>query len=202
VLEAMRVPSFWPLLATFFVCGYTSNGMVLTHFMPHALQHNFSELQASAALGVMGAMDVLGTVGSGWVRDRFGCRGPLAVYYSVRAASLVFLLAVWNLPSLHLWAAIFGLNYISTVPPTTALTANIFGRYSIGELSGWIFFSHQVGAALGATIAGWIYELTGAYTLAFVSAAGLGLVAAGLTLAIREVPIVPQPGPVAAPATS
>src|SRR5439155_187735 len=146
------VPQFWLLMATFFVCGYTSNGMVLTHFMPHALEHNFSELQASTALGVMGAMNVLGTVGSGWICDRFGRRGPLAFYYFVRGLSLLFLLYVWNAPSLHLWAAIFGLNYISTVPPTTTLIANIFGRYSVGELSGWIFFSHQVGAALGAAI--------------------------------------------------
>ncbi|MBI2017384.1 MAG: MFS transporter, partial [Candidatus Rokubacteria bacterium] len=103
---------------------------------------------------------------------------------------------------LHLWAAVFGLNYISTVPPTTTLTANIFGRYSVGELSGWIFFSHQVGAALGAALAGWIYELTGAYTIAFVSAAFMGIVAAGLALAIREEPIGSRPVPVPVPAAS
>src|SRR6059036_3399803 len=199
---ATGVPQFWLLMATFFVCGYTSNGMVLTHFMPHALEHNFSELQAGTALGVMGAMNVLGTVGSGWICDRFGRRGPLAFYYFVRGLSLLFLLYVWNAPSLHLWAAIFGLNYISTVPPTTTLTANIFGRYSVGELSGWIFFAHQVGAALGAALAGWIYEWTGAYTIAFVSAALMGFLAAGLALAIREEPIASRPMGSPAPAIS
>src|SRR3989441_2824788 len=193
VLDALGVPQFWLLMATFFVCGYTSNGMVLTHFMPHALEHNFSELQASTALGVMGAMNVLGTVGSGWICDRFGRRGPLAFYYFVRGLSLLFLLYVWNAPSLHLWAAIFGLNYISTVPPTTTLTANIFGRYSVGELSGWIFFSHQVGSALGAAIAGWVFEWTGSYSPAFVSAAVLAIIAAGLALAIREEPVRARP---------
>ncbi len=202
VLDALGVPQFWLLMATFFVCGYTSNGMVLTHFMPHALEHNFSELQASTALGVMGAMNVLGTVGSGWICDRFGRRGPLAFYYFVRGLSLLFLLYVWNAPSLHLWAAIFGLNYISTVPPTTTLTANIFGRYSVGELSGWIFFSHQVGAALGAALAGWIYEWTGTYTIAFVSAALMALLAAGLALAIREEPMPSRPMRSPAPAVS
>jgi MFS family permease len=202
VVEALQVPQFWLLLATFFVCGYTSNGMVLTHFMPHALEHNFSEIQASTALGVMGAMNVLGTIGSGWICDRFGRRGPLAFYYFVRGLSLLFLLYVWNAPSLHLWAAIFGLNYISTVPPTTTLTANIFGRYSVGELSGWIFFSHQVGAALGAALAGWIYEWTGTYSIAFVSAALMGFVAAGLALAIREEPITRSPLGSPAPATT
>ena len=202
VTDAMQFPQFWLLMATFFVCGYTSNGIVLTHFMPHALEHNFSELQASTALGVMGAMNVLGTLGSGWICDRVGRRGPLATYYFVRGLSLLFLLYVWNAPSLHVWAAVFGLNYISTVPPTTTLTANIFGRYSVGELSGWIFFAHQVGAALGAALAGWIYEWTGTYSIAFVSAALMALLAAGLALAIREEPIASRPAGAPAPAAA
>jgi MFS family permease len=191
--DAAHTVPFWLLMGTFFVCGYTSNGMVLTHFMPHALEHNFTAMQASAALGVMGAMNVLGTLGSGWVCDRVGRRLPLALYYFVRGLSLLFLLYVWNVPSLHVWAALFGLNYISTVPPTTTLTANIYGRYSVGELSGWIFFSHQVGSALGAALAGWLFEWTGSYASAFVSAAVLAFIAAGLALAIREVPIARQP---------
>jgi MFS family permease len=191
--EAMQVPAFWLLMATFFVCGYTSNGLVLTHLVPHAAEHGFSEMQAAQALGVMGALNVVGTVASGWICDRFGRRGPLAVYYFVRGCSLLFLLYVWNVPSLHLFAAIFGLNYISTVPPTTTLTANIFGRYSVGTLSGWIFFSHQVGAALGAAIGGLLFDLTGSYAWAFVSAAGLALVAAALALAIKEEPLAVRP---------
>src|SRR5205085_2335968 len=145
-------------------------------------------MQASTALGVMGAMNMIGTLGSGWLCDRLGRRGPLAFYYFVRGLSLIFLLYVWDVPSLHLWAALFGLNYISTNPPTFTLTANIYGRYSVGELSGWIFFAHQVGAALGAALAGWIYELTGSYGPAFVSAAVMGFVAAGLALMIRAAP--------------
>ena len=200
VMEAARTPQFWLLMATFFVCGYTSNGMVLTHFMPHALEHNFTQFQASAALGVMGAMNIVGTIGSGWICDRVGRRVPLATYYFVRGLSLVFLLYVWNVPSLHIWAALFGLNYISTVPPTTTLTANIFGRYSVGELSGWIFFSHQGGAALGAAIAGWVFEWTGSYAGAFVSAALMAFAAAGMSLAIREERVTGRPTPTASPA--
>ena len=193
VAEAAHTLPFWLLMATFFVCGYTSNGMVLTHFMPHALEHNFTTFQASAALGVMGAMNVVGTVASGWICDRFGRRGPLATYYFVRGVSLVFLLYVWNVPSLHLWAALFGLNYISTVPPTTTLTANIYGRFSVGELSGWIFFAHQVGAALGAALAGLLFEWTGSYASAFVSAAVMAFLASGLALMIREAPVRARP---------
>jgi MFS family permease len=202
VSEAAQTLPFWLLMGSFFVCGYTSNGMVLTHFMPHALEHNFSELQASIALAVMGAMNVVGTIASGWICDRFGRRGPLAFFYFFRGVSLLFLLYVWNAPSLHVWAAVFGLNYISTVPPTTTLTANIFGRYSVGELSGWIFLSHQVGSALGAALAGWIYEWTGGYEIAFVTAAIMGIVASGLALAIREEPVTSRPAAIPAPATS
>jgi MFS family permease len=200
VTEAARSPQFWLLMGSFFVCGYTTFGVVLTHFVPHALEHNFTQLQASSALGVMGAMNVLGTIGSGWFCDRFGRRGPLATYYFVRGLSLLFLLYVWDAPSLYVWAAIFGLNYISTVPPTTALTATIFGRYSVGELSGWIYFSHQVGASLGALLAGWIFEWTGSYGSAFVSGAVLAFIAAALVLAIREEPATLRPTTAAVPA--
>jgi MFS family permease len=202
VLEAAHSPQFWLLLSTFFVCGYTTGGLVMTHFMPHALEHNFTNFQASTALGIMGMMNVVGTIASGWLCDRFGRRGPLATYYFLRGVSLIFLLYVWNVPSLHIWAAIFGLNFISTVPPTTTLTANIFGRYSVGELSGWIFFSHQVGAAIAAALAGWIYEVYGGYGPAFVSAGVLAFIAAGLTLLIRERSVARRPMVTAAPATA
>ncbi len=197
--EAMGYPAFWLLAGTFFVCGYTSNGMVLTHLVPHAAEHGFSEMHAAQALGVMGAMNIVGTVLSGWICDRFGRKGPLAFYYGVRGLSLLFLLYVWNVPSLHIFAAVFGLNYISTVPPTTTLTANIFGRYSVGTLSGWIFFSHQVGSALGAAAGGWIFDLTGSYSWAFISSAVLAFVASGLSLAIKEESIskTPTPSPAA-----
>jgi MFS family permease len=201
IFEAAQHPQFWLLAVTSFVCGYTSVGLILTHFVPHALEHHFSQLEASTALAIMGSMNVAGTLASGWLCDRFGRRGPLATYYLIRGLSLVFLLYVWNAPSLHLWAAIFGLNWVSTVPPTTTLTASIFGRYSVGELSGWIFFAHQVGAALSAATAGWIYEISGSYGPAFLSAALLAMLAAALTLLIRDEPITTRPM-AAAPASA
>ena len=200
VSEAMTYPAFWLLAGTFFICGYTSNGMVLTHLVPHAAEHGFSEMHAAQALGVMGAMTMLGTIMSGWICDRFGRKGPLAFYYGVRGLSLIFLLYVWNVPSLHLFAAIFGLNYISTVPPTTTLTANIFGRFSVGVLSGWIYFAHQVGSALGAATGGWIFDYTGSYSWAFISSAILAFVASGLSLIIKEENVAKTPTPSPAPA--
>jgi predicted MFS family arabinose efflux permease len=173
--------------------------MVLTHLVPHAAEHGFSEMHAAQALGVMGAMNIVGTILSGWICDRFGRKGPLAFYYGVRGLSLLFLLYIWNVPSLHIFAAVFGLNYISTVPPTTTLTANIFGRYSVGVLSGWIFFAHQVGSALGAAAGGWIFDFTGSYQWAFVSAALMAFLASGLSLAIKEEPVSQAPTPSPAP---
>jgi MFS family permease len=193
VSEAMGIPAFWLLAITFFVCGYTSNGLVLTHLIPHAAEHGFSEMHAAQALGLMGAMNIVGTVLSGWICDRYGRKGPLAFYYGVRGLSLIFLLYVWNVPSLHIFAAIFGLNYISTVPPTTTLTANIFGRLSVGALSGWIYFSHQAGSAIGAWAGGAIFDITGSYSWAFLSAAVMAFVAAGLSLLIKEVPVGARP---------
>jgi len=188
IVEAAHVPAFWLLVTSYFICGYTSGGLVGTHLIPHAVEHGFTEMAAAQALGVMGATSILGTIASGWICDRFGRKGPLAWYYLVRGLSLLFLLVVWDVPSLDLFAAILGLNWFSTVPPTTTLTANIFGRNSVGELSGWIFLAHQVGAALAASIGGFIHDATGSYLWAFVSAALLAFVAAGLTLAIREEP--------------
>ncbi|MGH7322434.1 MAG: MFS transporter [Candidatus Rokuibacteriota bacterium] len=193
VREAAGTSPFWLLAGSFWVCGYTSSGLVLTHLIPHATEHGFHATHAAQALGIMGALNVVGTVASGWVCDRFGQKGPLAVYYLLRGLSLVFLPWVGTLPGLFAFAAIFGLNYISTVPPTTALTAKIYGRFSVGELSGWIFFSHQLGSAVGSLVGGYLYDRFGDYTLAFHSAALLAFVATALVLAIREEPAAGRP---------
>ncbi|MET0850961.1 MAG: MFS transporter, partial [Candidatus Rokuibacteriota bacterium] len=196
--EALRVPAFWLLMITFFVCGYTTGGLVITHLVPHTSEHGFSEMDAARALGVMGAMNIVGTISSGWLCDRFGPKRPLAVYYFVRGVSLLFLPYVSNMPGLYLFAAVFGLNFISTVPATTALTARIFGRLSVGALSGWILFAHQVGAAMGAALAGWLFDATHSYTWAFISGAALATLAAAMSLAIDERPVSRKP--TAAPA--
>lgn len=186
VSEAVRSPDFWYLAGGFFICGYTSNGMIGTHVVPHAVDRGLGEMTAAAALGLMGAMNVVGTLASGYLCDRFGKKVPLACFYFFRGVSILYLVAVDTPLSLNLWAVLFGLNYISTVPPTSTLTTDLFGRFSVGVLFGWIFLSHQVGAAAGAWIGGRLFDTTGSYTAAFLSAAVLGFVAAGHSLMIRE----------------
>jgi MFS family permease len=206
MLQAARSMPFWLLAGSFWVCGYTTTGLVLTHFIPHATEHGFHAAHAAQALGVMGALNIAGTIGSGWLSDRFGPKLPLALYYGLRGLSLLFLPFVNTTVSLFAFAAIFGANYISTVPATTALTAKIYGRYSVGELSGWIFLSHQIGAAVGSITGGYLYDRTGTYTLAFYSAAVLAFLATAMVAFIRERPLdgraVPPTGrPQVAPAT-
>jgi MFS family permease len=191
--EAAHVPAFWLLASTYSVCGYTSVGLIQTHLAPHAAHHGFSPMQAATALGILGAMNVVGTLISGWCCDRFGAKPPLVFSYALRGAALVYLLFVQTVPTFYAFAVVFGLNWISTVPATTALTARIFGAASVGTLSGWITFAHQVGAALGAAAGGWIFEATDSYTWAFLSAAALAFVASGLALAIRDEPLAGRP---------
>jgi predicted MFS family arabinose efflux permease len=186
IRQAIRTFPFWLLAGSFWVCGYTTSGLVLTHLIPHATEHGFYPNQAAQALGVMGALNIVGTLASGWVCDRFGAKGPLAGYYLLRGLSLLFLPFVGTLPGLFAFAAIYGLNYISTVPATTSLIARIYGRYSVGELAGWIFLSHQVGAAVGSFLGGYAYDRFHNYTLAFHSAAALAFLAVGLVLLIPE----------------
>ena len=181
---AVRTTDFWLLAGSFFICGYTSNGLVGTHLIPHAVEHGFTAVTAASAVGVMGAMNIVGTLSSGWLSDRFDNRKLLAGYYAFRAISLAALPLVIEARGLYLFAIVYGLDWIATVPPTANLTAQIFGRASLGTIYGWIFFSHMAGAAIAAYLGGYFHEVLGDYHLMFVSAALLGFVAAGLALRI------------------
>jgi MFS family permease len=182
--EALRNRDFWLLAGSFFVCGYTSNGLVGTHLIPHAVEHGFTAQAAAGALGVIGMMNIVGTTASGWLTDRFDPRKLLCCYYGFRALSLAALPLILDIPSLMVFAVVFGLDYIATVPPTVKLATAAFGRASIGRIFGWIFFAHMVGAGLAAYGGGFFHDLLGDYHLMFISAAVLGLIAAGLSLGI------------------
>lgn len=181
---ALRTTDFWLLAGSFFICGYTTNGLVGTHLIPHAIEHGFTTVTAASAVGAMGAMNIVGTLGSGWLSDRFDNRKLLAAYYGFRAISLSLLPLVFDTQGLYIFAIIYGLDWIATVPPTANLVAAIFGRASLGTVYGWVFFSHMVGAALAAYLGGYAHTILGDYHLMFISAALFGVVAAGLALRI------------------
>jgi sugar phosphate permease len=183
--EAVRTGDFWLLASTFFVCGFTSVGLIGAHFIPHATEHGFSEAQAAGILSLIGAMNVVGTLASGWLCDRYPPRMLLATYYFVRALSLIVLPFITNLPFMSVFAVFFGLDYIATVPPTVMLTADRFGRRSVGSIYGWITFAHMVGGAIASYVAGYIHDVADEYTIAFYLAGVLGLLAAMMAFGIN-----------------
>lgn len=183
--QALRSPAFWLLSATFFVCGASSNGLIGTHFIPYAIDCGISQVTAASALAMMGMFNFVGTIGSGWLTDRFDPRRLLLIYYGFRGLSLILLPFVQNSFGLTLFAVLFGLDYIATVPPTTALVADLFGRKHVGTVFGWVFCAHQIGAALAAWIGGVARDSLGDYMMAFVIAGVMAITAGVLALMIR-----------------
>ncbi|HTD64098.1 MAG TPA: MFS transporter [Verrucomicrobiae bacterium] len=194
--QAMRTRDFWLLAGSFFVCGYTSNGLVGTHLIPHAIDHGFTEVTAASAVALLGSMNIVGTLASGWLTDRFDNRRLLAAYYGFRAMSLFALPVIYDVKWLLLFAFVYGVDWIATVPPTANLVATIYGRASLGTIYGWIFFSHMVGAAIAAFAGGFFRDLLGDYHLMFISAGILGFVAVSLALRISTPAVTRMPAPV------
>ena len=196
--EAIRTRDFWLLALTFAVCGFTTVGLIGTHFLPFAAEQGYSEGQAAALLSIIGGMNIVGTVSAGWLCDRYSPRRLLAGYYFLRALSLLALpalAATTSLPLMALFAIVFGFDFIATVPPTVMLTANRFGRRSVPVIYGWILFAHMIGGALAAALAGEIRDRAGSYTLIIYVAGFTALMAAALAFNIRGREQTPMPLP-------
>ena len=183
---ALRQGDFWRLWLTFAICGATTNGLIGTHLIPHAIDQGLSAVAAATTLAMMGVLDIIGTLGSGWLSDRYDKRVLLAAYYGLRGLSLLYLPYADDLTKLALFGVIYGLDWIATVPPTVGLATDLFGPRSGPILFGWIFFGHQVGAALAAYGGGLLRVWLGTYHVAFTTAGLLALGAAGLVLTIRQ----------------
>ncbi len=188
ILLAFRSPVFWLLSGSFFICGATSNGIIGVHFVPHSIDHGIPEVTAASVLALMGAMNFVGTIASGWLTDRFDPRKLLAVYYTGRGLSLLLLPFVTDFGGLAVFAIFFGLDYIATVPPTVALVADRFGRTHVGAVFGWVFFGHQLGAALASYLGGVARDSLGDYRLAFLTAGVLAVMGALMALGVGNEP--------------
>jgi predicted MFS family arabinose efflux permease len=151
-------------------------------------------------LAMIGVFDMIGTLGSGWLTDRWDSRYLLCWYYGLRGLSLLFLPYALgtSFASMAAFAVFYGLDWVATVPPTVRLTADIFGKQRIGVVFGWIFASHQIGAALAAFGAGAVRTWFGTYQGAFMGAGLLCLIAAGLVMRIS--PAAPRMVPPLRPA--
>jgi sugar phosphate permease len=196
--EASRVPAFWLLFATFFICGTSTNGLVQTHFIPLCMDYGMQAVAAASVLAMMGAFDFFGTIGSGWLSDRIDPRFLLFWYYGLRGLSLLYLPhATFSVYGLSLFAVFYGLDWIATVPPTVRLVAQNFGRERAGIVFGWIFAGHQIGAAAAAFGAGFVRTQYLTYVPAFLTAGALCVVAAFLMFGLAA-PQVAEAAPAAA----
>ena len=193
--EAATVPVFWILFLTFFICGASTNGLVQTHFVPLCGDFGIVPVEAAGILAMMGIFDIFGTIGSGWLSDRFDSRWLLFWYYGLRALSLLYLpFTTFSLFGLSFFAIFYGLDWIATVPPTLRLTIERFGRAKANVVFGWVFTGHQLGAAAVAYGAGVARTEAGSYLPAFFASGLLCVIAALLIISVRKAPTLkPQP---------
>ena len=184
----VRSSSFWLLAGSFFICGATTNGLIGTHLIPASMEHGIPEVQAASMLALIGIFDVAGTIVSGSLTDRFDSRWLLFWYYGLRGLALLLLPFALGSTWVVLLAFIvfYGLDWVATVPPTVALATKVWGRGAAPVVFGWIFASHQLGAAFAASAAGAMRTWLGDYQVTFISAGLLCLVASGLVIRIKR----------------
>ncbi|MBK5445479.1 MULTISPECIES: MFS transporter [unclassified Peribacillus] len=170
LIEAVRVKEFWLLAGSFFICGLSTSGLIGTHFISYCISFGLPVVTAASLLSFMGIFDLIGTTVSGWLSDRFDNRWLLFWYYGLRGASLVllpFALQEGSIILLIIFSVFYGLDWIATVPPTISISRQVFGIEKSGIVYGWIFASHQAGAAVAAYGGGLIFKIFSSYTWAF-----------------------------------
>ncbi|MBI1352301.1 MAG: MFS transporter [Actinomycetales bacterium] len=178
--QAAHSKAFWLLAGTFFVCGWTTNGIISTHFVPAMHDHGMGATTAAGLLAVVGLFDIVGTIGSGWLTDRFDPRILLSVYYILRGIALVTLPVMMGPhveASILVVMVLFGLDWVATVPPTVTLCREAFGPDKGAIVFGWVFAAHMIGAAVAATVSGTIRSVSGDYLTAWLLAGILAIVA-------------------------
>jgi predicted MFS family arabinose efflux permease len=202
--DAAGLRGFWLLFFTFFVCGLSTNGLIGNHFIPLCQDFGMTEVAAAGVLAMMGVFDFAGTIGSGWLTDRFDSRKLLFMYYGLRGLSLLALpFSTFSVYGLSIFAVFYGLDWIATVPPTVRLSAEMFGREKASIVFGWVFFAHMLGAAVAASGAGITRDVLTSYVPAFLVSGAFCILAALAALAVpRGAPPVPvaEPGGVRAAA--
>ena len=185
----VRSGDFWLLSGSFFICGFSANGIVGTHMIAYCMDHGIAEVTAAGLLAAMGVFDLAGTTLSGWLTDRFDGRMLLFWYYGLRGLSLLMLpLTNFDFVSLSVFTVFYGLDFIATIPPTVALANRAFGPAAAPIIASWIFCGHQIGAAVAALAAGMVRSATGSYFGAFFAGGILCLVAALMVLRIGRKP--------------
>ncbi|MED1470117.1 MFS transporter [Bacillus salipaludis] len=189
LFEAVKVKEFWLLSGSFFICGLSTSGLIGTHFVSYCISFGIPLVTAASFLSFMGIFNLVGTTLSGWLSDRFDNRWLLFWYYGFRGASLLLLPYALNQGSttmLVIFTVFYGLDWIATVPPTISISRQIFGTTKSGIIYGWIYASHQVGAATAAYGGGLIYKFFNTYTWAFFLAGVFCLLASLFVIIIKK----------------
>jgi len=185
--EISTTSTFWILFATFFICGLSTNGLIQTHFVTLCGDFGILPVAAASVLAVMGIFDFFGTIGSGWLSDRFDNRWLLFWYYGLRGLSLLFLpFSDFTFYGLSIFAVFYGLDWIATVPPTVKIAADRFGKEKVGLVFGWVFAGHQLGAATAAYGAGLSRTELQSYLPAFFIAGAFCLLASILAITLKK----------------
>jgi predicted MFS family arabinose efflux permease len=193
--EAFKYRSFQLLMAGYFVCGFQVV-FIGVHMPSYLKDQGLSPQVASYSLALIGLFNVFGTYAAGVLGQRMLKKNILAFIYLARAVVIsVFLLTPLSPMSVYVFSAVMGLLWLSTVPPTNATVAQIFGVAHLSMLSGFVFFSHQIGSFMGVWLGGFLYDLTGSYNIVWYIAIALGVLAALVNLPIKEAAIVRTPVP-------
>jgi MFS family permease len=193
--EAFRYRSFQLLMAGYFVCGFQVV-FIGVHMPSYLKDHGLSGQVAGYALGLIGLFNIAGTYAAGMLGQRLPKKNILAFIYLARAAAIaVFLMVPLSPASVYVFSSVMGLLWLSTVPPTNATVAQIFGVAHLSMLSGFVFFSHQIGSFMGVWLGGYLYDKTGSYDVVWYIAIALGVFAALVNLPIKEAAIARQSAP-------
>ena len=188
--EAFKYPSFLLLMAGYFVCGFQVV-FIGVHMPSYLKDKGLSPEVAGYALALIGLFNVFGTYIAGTLGQRLAKKNILSFIYFARAVVIsVFLLVPLTPLSVYVFAATMGLLWLSTVPPTNSLVAQIFGVQHLSMLSGFVFFSHQIGSFMGVWLGGYLYDRTGSYDIVWLIAIGLGVFAGLVNLPVKETAIV------------
>jgi predicted MFS family arabinose efflux permease len=187
--EASGSRVFWILATTFFVCGLSTNGLIQTHWIALCGDYGVGPVKAAGVLAAIGAFDLVGTILSGWLSDRFDNRWLLFFYYGLRGLSLIYLpYTAFSIVSLSLFGVFYGLDWVATVPPTVRLSASAFGAERANITFGWIFAAHQIGAACAAFGAGVARTNFSSYLPALYIAGAACLAASALIVTLASPP--------------
>lgn len=185
LVEASSQPLFWVLFGTFFVCGFSTTGLVRLHFIPFCHDFGMTDVAAASVLAMMGAFDFIGTIASGWLSDRVDNRVLLFWYYGLRGLSLLLLpMMNFTVIGLSAFAVFYGLDWVATVPPTVRLSGDVLDRARGPLVFGWTFTAHQLGGAVAAIGAGVARDAFATYVPAFAFAGVACLLAAGAVISV------------------